>query len=135
MDNKIEEIKERLSKSTPGPWTPMSKSKGMTGVNATDCRIYHATLDPVCLPETHARQIRDAEFIAHSRSDISYLLSKVEAAEKLAQAAKDIDLCFVMTLPAATANRDSILTRKLEYIIQAVEKFRKALAAYRKTDL
>lgn len=77
LETRLREIEEWEKAATPGPWTPLLKSKGLTGVHATDCKIYHAEFDPGCLKDTHDRQKRDAEFIAHARGDIPFLVEQV----------------------------------------------------------
>lgn len=74
----IKYFRELCEKATPGPWKPLLNSKGLTGIHAEDCQIYHALFDPQCLKETHNRQKSDAKFIAESRTAIPKLLDEIE---------------------------------------------------------
>lgn len=74
----ITAIEERCEKATPLPWhahgAPHREAvrlrKESTGVSGPDCLIYTMPRDYDCLPETFARQRRDADFIAHGRVDL-----------------------------------------------------------------
>lgn len=85
-DKQLSEIREREQKATVGPWNrwPLRPTE-MVGVDATDCRVYMAKFNKECLKATHNRQVRDADFIAHSRTDIPLLLDEVSELRKIAR--------------------------------------------------
>ncbi len=64
--------------ATSEPWKALLKSRGMTGVHAADCVIYHASFDPGCLPETHEQQKADATFIALARPAMPEYIREVQ---------------------------------------------------------
>jgi hypothetical protein len=115
---RIEEIKNRAEKTTVGPWGVNTghfvvASCGHSNDDDKDyevCGNGYLMRDGV--GDSDAKT--DAEFIAHARTDIPYLLSKVEAAEKLAQ---EVEIF------AAIEDPDENLKR-----------LREALAAYRTTQ-
>lgn len=92
-ETREKEIRERLAKATPGPWVHASKV-GLACIAAcgeTDDGEKHfvrpAQSDAV---EDGARY--DAEFIAHSRSDMEHLLSELDRVRvELEEAKRDSD--------------------------------------------
>jgi hypothetical protein len=96
MSERIEEIKGRLENIRPGPWVrnkhrgdlDMVRQANWTGCEDPrhdDCAIAQFTSPEVAIvrpghPEYDAAP--NAEFIAHAREDIPYLLQKVEKLEK-----------------------------------------------------
>jgi hypothetical protein len=85
MSDRIEEIKERVDKATPGPWVFWSN----IGVQCTeyDGRTSGKTLGPSnqgvkigLLNQTLTKE-DDSIFIAHSRDDIPYLLTRLASVE------------------------------------------------------
>jgi len=80
-DNRIEEIKERLAKATPGPWRD-----GQIG----NFRVYGPDgrgSDSGLLSTAFNRE--NATFIANSPSDIQFLLDEVERLEELVKFANE----------------------------------------------
>lgn len=88
---RIEEIRERESKATKGPWRVGYNDKYITGHILSDHHKYagNAVSDPesVCSAETLTAD--DAEFISHARSDIPFLLAEVERLRAALEAAAD----------------------------------------------
>lgn len=82
----ISRSREILSAATPGPWNALKMRHKLepqyriSGVHSAECKIYHAKLDPDCIPETHARQIGDSIAIAHTRNVHDLLLDIARAA-------------------------------------------------------
>lgn len=79
-DTQIDEIRKRVEKATKGVWTAEHNYK------YEETRVFidgnrRAHLDGREL----LNQVADGDFIAHSRSDIEYLLSKLDAAERMAK--------------------------------------------------
>jgi hypothetical protein len=133
MSDRLQEIKNRAEKATPGPWEPQEpwgtcgNSWGrVKGPKST--RQYYGSM---CFDK-----MDDVEFIAHSRDDVPYLLSKVEAAEKLAQAAEK--LLATTTPQDCTHGEEASYCLSCEFeaekaLEEAIDPVREALAAYRKT--
>ena len=72
LDQRIKEIKERMEKSTPGPWF---KTK--------DCYVVqtnHITRDVWTIADCLHDPENDGHFIAHSRSDIEFLVKALDIA-------------------------------------------------------
>src|SRR3989304_998991 len=90
---------ELAGEATAGPWHTLKMAETLapefrvTGIYGEDCKIYHAKLDPICLPETHERQIADATFIAFARTALPKLAQAyLDALDKLAEAEKWRDI-------------------------------------------
>lgn len=78
-DKRIQEIKERLNKATPGPWTEIQREEYCSDIDSETANI-------AMVGSTKA----DANFIAHAPEDIAYLLSCLEQANRRAEAAEKI---------------------------------------------
>lgn len=97
MSDRITEIENRLNAATPGPWkTEPVESGRFAGIES---RIYslrgsHILLSPTDGEAGQAKTI-DAEFIAHSPSDVAYLLAELrkrdEALDRVEALAKYLD--------------------------------------------
>lgn len=82
MENRLLEIKERLQAATPGAWkvreTDEDSFDDTPGVTTEDGRYVAQTsydgLSHTCRPTMYA----DAEFIAHAKEDIEWLLERLE---------------------------------------------------------
>ena len=73
--DKLDEIRQRTEAATPGPWAV--KVKG----NAVEShQVMSSGNGPVC--SAISPKTKNAQFIAHSREDIPYLLSEVDRLEK-----------------------------------------------------
>lgn len=97
MENQMERIKEiaaRAEAATPGPWEwsdlpedietmPILKAPPCSVMDFGDCTQYYPT-------EGRPPSEADAEFIAHSREDIPYLLVALKASEETQSAAERI---------------------------------------------
>jgi hypothetical protein len=102
LRERLEQIRVRAEKSTPEPWHAHGKPhpeavrlrKEAAGVSSAECLIYLSSRDYVCLPETFARQQADAEFIAHARQDVPWLLGQIDALLRAASS------CLVPRTPA-----------------------------------
>jgi len=79
INDRLEEIKERCDAATPGPW-----GCGYGYDHGT--RIY-LTVGNDNKDVCKDCMMGDAVFISNSREDVPYLLSRLEAAEKRAEAA------------------------------------------------
>lgn len=86
MNTRIQEIRERLEKTTPGPWYQEPSP-------ASSCyRIWNDFRDKTYTTLAESYTEPDAYFIAHSRQDIPYLLDYIEKMEKaLAQSTADAE--------------------------------------------
>lgn len=85
MNERIEQIRERLEAATPGPWVKDPSTGG------PDCGfIYSPDGDPVCQVFSNGYCVErqeeygefDVELIAHAPSDIAYLLSELDRTNK-----------------------------------------------------
>lgn len=68
-DERLAEIKARESKATPGPWT--ASRFGWVD------HVPHASMN-----RTAFDRVEDADFIAHAREDIPYLLAELERSQR-----------------------------------------------------
>jgi hypothetical protein len=67
----LKEVSERCERATKGPWDGYyGKNHVSISSPVENCRIYISQRDSICLPETFKRQKSDANFIAHSRTDL-----------------------------------------------------------------
>jgi hypothetical protein len=90
MTDRSREIEEREKKATKGPWEIQTDTYGVERIWAIldggECDVACAEGDG-SIPRVERRA--NAKFIAHARSDISYLLSLVKAQqEKIAELEK-----------------------------------------------
>jgi hypothetical protein len=69
---RIDEIKAREAKATKGPWNEYLNTVEIHNRKGQSVRRFG--IDFIC----HDSSVEDMQFIAHSRSDIPYLLSEVE---------------------------------------------------------
>lgn len=69
MSDRLDAIRARLEAATPGPWERNDQHTKQHGIAG-----------PLGLHAT-AWEDRDAEFIAHARADVAWLLDKVERLE------------------------------------------------------
>ncbi len=77
--NRLAEIRERAEKATEGPWKV--GGKGWNSATVTQNGVYFTA---ACRPSLQGEM--DAEFIAHSREDISWLLERDKERQKLLDA-------------------------------------------------
>jgi hypothetical protein len=75
----VARLRALLAEASPRPWRPLLRSRGMTGVHASDHVVYHARFDPECLRETHEMQTATAALIAEAVNALPALLDEVEA--------------------------------------------------------
>lgn len=79
---RLEEIKERLSKASLGPW----HFNGRQGSIYDDCEdmIFEGNQDGMRGPQEQ----EDGEFLAHTREDIPWLLEHIKSLEFMSTALK-----------------------------------------------
>lgn len=82
-DQRIREIKERLQATTPGAWRVWKPDEDCFGDNdpvvETESGKYIAQTSYDGLSRTvRDTAISDAEFIAHAKEDVAYLLEQLE---------------------------------------------------------
>ena len=81
MSKELKEIKERAAKATPGEWRRKEDFRG-------DLRTVMALKEKVVVEYRYLfGKVDEAnlDFIAHARTDIPYLLRRLEAAEAVAE--------------------------------------------------
>lgn len=76
--DRLQEIKERAEKATPGPWDSVCSSGAIRHV------VRNVDHDSYCSNESNHETFGkyDGEFIAHSREDIPWLIREIEAAKE-----------------------------------------------------
>ena len=74
-EKRIEEIKKRISKVTPGIWT-VEKEDDVV-ITADGIYVAQLTCDDLSLTKKHNID-EDAEFIVNAKEDIEYLLSLLD---------------------------------------------------------
>lgn len=89
---RLQEIKERCEKATPGPWTgPRYANDSIYAKHhhGTERAVAKTFLQTCCAgnDEVSFPYWENAEFIAHSREDIPWLVSQLEKAIELAKLA------------------------------------------------
>ncbi len=86
-EKRIQEIKERLQATTPGAWKVRFAEKEMFDLECPEDDPHIETEDGQYIAQTTYDQLSytsrptmytDAEFIAHAKDDISYLLEQLE---------------------------------------------------------
>lgn len=77
-NQRIQEIKERCKKATPGPWE-VHWYNGCGVVN----RVSNEKVEPLCECSSIHAEDSNREFIANSREDIPFLLKKISKLESL----------------------------------------------------
>jgi hypothetical protein len=75
-DDRLKEIKERLEKATPGKWRADRNTVDFGPPTGSPFAVLHSDADP-------SNTTNDADFIAHSREDIPYLLAEIERLKQL----------------------------------------------------
>ena len=75
MTDRIDEIRVRCEVATAGPWKDCRRLDGVPTVANKNIRICDAY-------KNNKQQWADAEFIAHAREDIPYLLYRLAEAER-----------------------------------------------------
>jgi hypothetical protein len=83
-DERLKEIQERLDKATPGPWQRNMMKLGLPSPHVVDFgrppkspfAVLHSDVEPT-------NTTNDADFIAHSREDIPFLLADNERKDDL----------------------------------------------------
>lgn len=84
--SKLAEIKERESKATEGPWTLVVDMEGAEEGSGVGASIYIPEINRMLRsseradPDEWDADLANAEFIAHARYDIPYLLAHLDMA-------------------------------------------------------
>lgn len=82
MDERIKKIKERLRATTPGAWETYIPSEDEFGVDiciyTTDGQYIAQTSYDGMSDTIRPTMAADAEFIAHAKADIMYLLNMLQ---------------------------------------------------------
>lgn len=94
---RIEEIKARLAKITPGKW----KFKHSGNMHGSSIELDNGGV--LAVTTSYGRMREDAQFIAQAPSDVAYLLERIEALE-----AKQTDLKYCDNSGALLGNGDEI---------------------------
>ena len=117
-DQRIKEIRERESKATPGPWS-IEENAGAWNEEHDEPAYHVPEMHDLNGSEFDVPSMGNALFVAHARSDIPWLLERVEAltverdahseagaeaaternqwrekAERLAEFIEDLDGCY-----------------------------------------
>ena len=80
MPDRLSEIERRVNEATPGPWKYTGEENSTWGISAPDPNGICGSCD--CGGPKDA----DGAFIAHSRTDIEWLVRVVKKADKIASA-------------------------------------------------
>jgi hypothetical protein len=93
MSDRTDKIRERAEKATPGPWRHEDDHEGSTmgfvGAQHPEYPTITTRIFDVCGDSGQAYE--DAQFIAHARTDIPYLLAEVSSLEsQLKQAQEEL---------------------------------------------
>ena len=90
-DKRLDEIRAREAKATPGPWrrcmslsVVTNQSHPLCEVSSPDQRLFEKEPGEVVAGE-------DADFIAHARQDIPWLRTQLELALKVVDAARGLN--------------------------------------------
>jgi hypothetical protein len=86
--SRIEEIKSRLEKATPGPW--VGDEFEMTAPKAPT--LMAGSIKLVWAEDFHMSE-EDADFVKHARDDVPYLLTRLEDAEETLKRVQNHCLC------------------------------------------
>lgn len=88
LSNRLKEIKERCEAATPGPWWLEREGVYVWGIKTWRPNVFHngkpmtpmniPLVSPVMNGVTQEYYIPNNEFIAHSRTDIPFLLAELE---------------------------------------------------------
>ncbi len=125
MKDRLTEIKNRADRATKGLWTYSESIDGRRGevTSADGCPIradFHPT-DYSPLSKIIKKQ--NAEFIAHSREDIPYLLAHIESVEKnLASARMALNTIYLGGFSDETGRAKDYTVRELQDIALRVLK-------------
>ena len=84
--SRIQEIKQRLEKATPGDWASEDSLEIITTLEQETCFVAFPVIAEVREDQNIGSEqaLGNTEFIAHAPSDISYLLAEVEQLRALA---------------------------------------------------
>lgn len=77
VNKRVREIRERVEKATLGPWQ-FAPNVNVGGLVRSDT----GAMAIAAFREDHAEMVANAEFIAHAREDIPYLLDRIEKLEE-----------------------------------------------------
>lgn len=104
MSDRLDEIEARANAATPGAWErhPIAYRGG-----CVVSRVPGQPPQDVAITEGHAGSIADADFIAHARFDVPYLLARLRAAEAYIDAVGKGDAGEVATYAVWLAAREA----------------------------
>ena len=72
--DRLDEIRKRCEKVTPGPWSSFGQTIENESINLKDFQWVSAGARYECT----AQEGTDAEFIAHAREDVPFLIGYIE---------------------------------------------------------
>lgn len=115
-DDRLAQIEARVEAATPGPWEDFvlgSDDTARVRSIAPDMGPLRGS-DNICWVGDRSMPLvsEDAEFIAHAREDVRYLLDRVREAERIAAAYKNAAADYADAVDAkddAEAERDAAL--------------------------
>lgn len=119
--SRIDEIRERVEKAYKGHWKvqKIPDSIDASGGDPEACIRHDGYIvEPVMHPWEPLGMYEDADFIAHSRDDIPYLLDRIQALEKVAEAAKKVQ-------KAGPAGRHLFLLDEMYNALDNLERIKK----------
>lgn len=79
---RLEEIKGRLERATPGPW--LRNGNRVDAVNEEKCGLAFIAAPVAIIPD-----MNDIPLIANAPSDLAYLIARVEALQEVYEAAQE----------------------------------------------
>lgn len=83
----LNEIKLRLGRTTPGPWKFISDRNAIPAINRVEAgRVICKGVDDFSIDNISDA---DGDFIAHSRTDMEYLVNELESLQKKYEEAKN----------------------------------------------
>jgi hypothetical protein len=86
-EQRIEQIKERAERATAGPWTQEECGGQSIVVNPVKIVLFAGRQSQDIAHDTSAQQIEcNADFIAHAREDVPFLLQQIEELKEWGQA-------------------------------------------------
>jgi len=126
MQTKLQEIRDRADKATVGPWK-------LWGMDVMHDPVGDSNIDTALLianTEDPHRGLRtfNAEFIAHARQDVPYLLDAIERLENFIEKVlnQDIDVVNIASSLQQSQDRERVLRdalQKVEHMALTAELF------------
>ena len=88
---RMDDIKGRMEAATEGPWRAGLQWTPGAGVGVLSAKSRHDNEDVFASCCDHGAEPTDAQFIAHARQDIPWLVERIEAVRSLVPAYLDDD--------------------------------------------